>query len=85
MPPEAAQLLGESLERSSRSASGGVLLTVVGLALALWTTTSAATALMDGITTAFDGSEERGFVRKRLVALVIVVCLVGSGLLLLGS
>ncbi len=82
MPPEAAQLLGESLERSAASASSGVLLTVVGLALAFWTTTSAATALMDGITTAFDGTEERSFVRKRLVALVIVVCLVGAGLLL---
>ena len=35
--------------------SSGISLTVVGLALALWTTTSAATALMDGITTAFDG------------------------------
>ena len=84
MPPEAAELLGESLERSAGSASSGVLLTLVGLGLALWTTTSAATALMDGITTAFDGSDERGFVRKRLVALVIVVCLVGAGLLLLG-
>ena len=84
MPPEAAELLGESLERSAGSASGGVLLTLVGLALATWTTTSAATALMDGITTAFDGAEERSFVRKRLVALVIVVCLVGAGLLLVG-
>ena len=84
MPPEAAELLGESLERSAGSASGGVLLTLIGLVLAVWTTTSAATALMDGITTAFDGTEERSFVRKRLVALVIVVCLVGAGLLLVG-
>ena len=84
MPPEAAELLGESLERSTGSASGGLLLTVIGLALAFWTTTSAATALMDGITTAFDGTEERSFVRKRLVAVVIVVCLVGAGLLLVG-
>ena len=84
MPPEAAELLGESLERSAASASSGVLLTLVGLALAFWTTTSAATALMDGVTTAFDGTEERSFVRKRLVALVIVVCLVGAGLLLVG-
>ena len=44
MPPEAAELLGESLERSTGSAPGGMLLTVIGLALAFWTTTSAATA-----------------------------------------
>ena len=65
MPAEAAELLGESLERSSRSTSGGVLLTVIGFLLAVWTTTSAATALMEGITTAFGGTDERGFVRKR--------------------
>ena len=42
MPPEAAELLGESLERSADSAPSGITMTVVGLALALWTTTSAA-------------------------------------------
>ena len=84
MPAEAAELLGESLERSSRSTSGGVLLTVIGFLLAVWTTTSAATALMEGITTAFGGTDERGFVRKRLVALVIVACLVVASLFLVG-
>jgi membrane protein len=79
MPAEAAELLGESLERSSRSTSGGVILTVIGFLLAVWTTTSAATALMEGITTAFGGADERGFVRKRLVALVIVACLLVLG------
>ena len=84
MPAEAAELLGDSLERSSRSTSGGVLLTVIGFLLAVWTTTSAATALMEGITTAFGGTDERGFVRKRLVALVIVACLVVASLFLVG-
>ena len=84
MPAEAAELLGESLERSSRSTSGGVILTVIGFLLAVWTTTSAATALMEGITTAFGGTDDRGFARKRLVALVIVACLVVASLLLVG-
>jgi membrane protein len=84
MPAEAAELLGDSLERSSRSASSGVILTVIGFLLAVWTTTSAATALMEGITTAFGGTDERGFVHKRLVALVIVVCLVVASLFLVG-
>jgi membrane protein len=53
-------------------------MTVVGLALATWTITSAATTLMQGITTAFDREDKRGFVRKRLLALVIVVCLVAA-------
>ena len=82
MPREAAQLLGESLERSAGSASSGILLTAIGLLVALWTTTSAATALMDGIQTAYGGRDERGFVKRRLVALVIVACLLGAVALL---
>jgi membrane protein len=84
MPEEAASLLRDSLERSTRSPSGGVLMTVVGFGLALWTTTSAATTLMQGITTAFDRDDERGFVRKRGVALLIVACLAGAATLVLG-
>ncbi len=80
MPEQAATLLGDSLERSTRSTSGGLTMTVVGLVLALWTTSSAATTLMQGIMTTFAAEDQRGFLRKRLVALVIVVCLVGAAL-----
>jgi membrane protein len=51
-------------------------MTAVGFLLALWTTTSAAGTLMVGLTTAHDRDDGRGFVRKRLVALLIVVALV---------
>jgi membrane protein len=81
MPDEAASLLRDSLQRSTESARSGALMTVVGLLLALWTTTSAATVLMQGASRAFDRGDERGFVRKRAVALVIVVCLVGASAL----
>jgi membrane protein len=76
MPAEAVVLVQDSLERSARSTGGGIALTVVGLALALWTTTSAATTLMQGVTRAYDADDDRGFARKRLVALLIVVALV---------
>lgn len=81
MPQEAVALLRDSLRRSSESAGSGLLLTAAGLALAVWTTTSAATTLMDGLTRAYDREEERGFVRKRLVALLIVAALVLSAAL----
>jgi membrane protein len=56
-------------------------MTVVGFALALWTTTSAATTLMVGLTRAYDRDDERGFVRKRLVAFAIVGGLVAAAAL----
>jgi membrane protein len=84
MPEEAADLLGQSLDRSVASTSSGITMTVVGLALALWSTTSAATSLMEGIGIAFEHQDDRGFVRRRLVALVIVTCLVAAALLVFG-
>jgi membrane protein len=89
MPAEATTLLGDSLRRSTESPRAGIAMTVIGAALALWTTTSAATTLMQGITTAFEHDDERSFFLKRVLALVIVICLVGAaalvgGLLVLG-
>ena len=84
MPAEAVVLVQDSLERSTRSTGSGVVLTVVGLALALWTTSSAATTLMLGLTRAFDEEDRRGFVRKRFVALLMVVALVTCAALVVG-
>ena len=84
MPEEAATLLRDSLQRTSESPGSGALLTLVGVALALWTTTSAAGTLMEGLTTAYDRDDGRGFVRKRLLALGIVACLVLAALLVIG-
>lgn len=84
MPEEAATLLRDSLQRSTESTGSGLVMTVVGFALAIWTTTSAATTLMRGITVAFDGEETRGFARKRLLAGLIVVALVLAAALVVG-
>ena len=83
MPERAIMLLQGTLQRSTQSHGQGVAMTVVGFALALWTTTSAASTLMSTTTSAFDRDDRRGFARKRLVALVIVAALgIGAGLVL---
>jgi membrane protein len=84
MPEEAATLLRDSLRRTSESTGSGIAMTVVGLALAVWTTTSAATTLMSGLTVTYDREEGRTFVRKRLVALAIVIALVVGTALVVG-
>jgi membrane protein len=84
MPGEAATLLRESLERTSRSTGSGLVMTILGFAIALWTTTSAAATLMRGITVAFDQEESRGFLRTRALALVVVAALVVAAALVVG-
>jgi membrane protein len=84
MPDQAADLLRDSLRRTSESTGSGIAMTVIGLALAVWTTTSAATTLMNGITVTYDRKDGRKFVRKRLVALAIVIALVAGAALVVG-
>ena len=83
MPREATVLLEQSLLRATEQPGRGAVLTVSGLLLGVWTTTSAAATLMQGLTTTYDRNDSRGFVRKRLVALVIVIALaLGAALVL---
>jgi membrane protein len=83
MPAEATTLLEDSLRRSSESPGGGLVMALGGFLLAVWTTTSAATTLMHGLTHAYDDVDERDFVRKRIVALLIVCALVLAAALVL--
>jgi membrane protein len=84
IPEEAATLLRDSLRRSTESTSSGVLMTVAGFALAIWTTSSAAATPMKGVTVAFDAEDSRGFARKRLLSFAIVAALVVAAALVVG-
>jgi membrane protein len=82
MPADATKLLGDSLTRLEQQPSAGVLLTVVGFLLAIWASTSAMTTYMAALNTAYDRTDKRGFLRKRLVALGLVVA-IGAAVLLM--
>jgi membrane protein len=72
IPKEATNLLGNSLHRLDEHPSTGVVVTVVGIVLALWSTTGAMTSYMTALDLAYQRKDERSFVRKRLVALELV-------------
>ena len=75
MPADAVDLLGDSLRRLGENDGGSAVMAIVGLLLAFWTTTGAATAFMRALNRAYDQEETRGFLRQRLVALAIVAVL----------
>jgi membrane protein len=75
IPQDATKLLNDSLQSLEAKPSTGVLMTVVGLVLALWSTTGAMNSYMTALNIAYDRSDRRPFVRKRLVALVMVACI----------
>jgi membrane protein len=73
MPAQATSLLGSSLQRLNRNQSTSVAMTAVGGVLAVWATTGAMTAYMTALDLAYERKDRRSFVRRRLVALELVV------------
>jgi membrane protein len=89
-PQEALTLLRDSLTRITESqSSSGITMIVVGSILALWTLTGAMDTLMWALNSAYDREETRGFVKRRLTAIAMVILmllafLLAFGLLVLG-
>ena len=81
MPAEATKLLGSSLQRLQQNPSTGLTMTVVGLVLALWSTTGAMTTYMTALNLAYDRKDGRSFIGKRLMALGLVA-IIGFAFLL---
>ena len=89
LPVQMSQTIDEALNNPLKGAGGGVEI-VVGLVVALWSGVEAMAALQVGLDVAFEVSSDRGFVRRRMMAvplLVLTVVLGGaaSGLLILGD
>jgi membrane protein len=75
MPAQATQLLGQSLQHLEHQRGSTVTITIVGLVLALWSTTGAMTSYMTALNLAYERKDQRRFVKKRLIALAMVACI----------
>jgi membrane protein len=83
VPAEAVTLLESSLQRTTQE-GGGLTMILVGGAVALWTASGAANAVMRALNRIYETKETRGFVRQRFVALMMVVVAVIAFLLVFG-
>jgi membrane protein len=89
VPAQASSLIDGDLHRLVANRGSSLTVLVIGLLVALWSLTGAMQNVMWGVGIAHECPDRRGFVRKRLVALVmIVLALVGFavafGVLVLG-
>lgn len=72
VPQEALTLIDDSLTRVTSSSGSGASLAIVGLLLALWTSSGAMSALMRGLNRVHGIEETRSFVRQRLTAVALL-------------
>src|SRR5215207_3860532 len=84
-PQEALTLLEDTLQRVTETqANTGLAMIVLGSLLALWTVTGAMETLMWALNSAYDRKETRGFFKRRLTALVMIIVLLISFVLAFG-
>jgi membrane protein len=72
VPDEARSLLEGSLTNLTQRQGTGIAVLIVGGALALWSLTGAMQNLMWALNIAYDQEEGRGFVRRRMIGLVML-------------
>jgi membrane protein len=73
MPKSAVSLLGSSLTRTTQAHSGGLIMIVIGVVLALWSLSGAMQTVMWAMNMAYQRDETRNFVKKRLIAVAMIL------------
>jgi membrane protein len=73
VPQQARSLLDSSLTNMTHHHQTGVIVLAIGAALAVWSVTGAMQNLMWAVNIAYDREEGRGFIRRRITALAMVV------------
>ncbi len=73
MPGQATSLLQGSLKTMTQSKGTGITVLSIGFVLALWSLTGAMQNVMWAVNIAYDREEGRGFLRRRITALWMVV------------
>jgi membrane protein len=81
IPGQAASLLEGSLKNMTQHKGTGVTVLAIGGVLAFWSLTGAMQNVMWALNIAYDREEERGFVRRRITALwMVLFALIGFAL-----
>jgi membrane protein len=82
VPAQATQLLKGSLQNLTQNQGTSITVLAVGGAFALWSVTGAMQNVMWALNIAYDRDDSRGFVKRRLIALwMVVFALIGFMLL----
>ena len=74
LPAGASDIMGDAIDNANatkESASG--VAAIIGIAVALWSASAGMVALQRGLNVAYDVTEERKFVKARLVAFALII------------
>lgn len=90
LPGGAAQVITDAVRSATQSPSGTTIAAIAGTAIALWSASAGMAALQTGLNVAYDVPEDRKFIAKRAMAILLlliaaVLAGVASALLVFGA
>lgn len=72
-PPEVRDLVSEQLRSIAESSGGAIVAVVVGFLVAIWSAASGVGHLVEAINSAYDRTDRRSWVARKVLALVLTV------------
>jgi membrane protein len=79
LPAGASSVFATALEAAHKRTSGALGVTIIAIAVSLWSSSSATAAVETGLDVAYEVPVERKFLRKRAVAIALLVVLAVFG------
>jgi membrane protein len=85
LPPEAAAIVKQQAHQVAANAGGLSVAAALGIVLALYGAAKGLTALIEGLNIIYDEQEERGFIRRNLVAFALLLVVIVAMIAAVGS
>jgi membrane protein len=81
LPPGASGVLSDAVSSATQSSTGAGRAAVIGLVIALWSASSGMGALQDGLNVAYDVPEDRKFLPKRFIGIIMLLVMLILGVI----
>jgi membrane protein len=85
LPPDAAAIVKEQAHKVAANVGGLSLGVALGIILALYGAAKGLTALIEGLNIIYDEQEERGFIRRNLVAFALLLLVIVAMIVAIGA
>ncbi|MDQ3661488.1 MAG: YihY/virulence factor BrkB family protein [Actinomycetota bacterium] len=79
LPPGASSVLSDAVNSATESSTGAGRAAIIGLVIALWSASSGMGALQDGLNVAYDVPEDRKFLPKRAIGILMLLLMLLFG------
>ena len=73
LPEDIAEIVHDQARKAAQEGSGALLTAILAIGLGVWSASKGMNAVIEGVNIAYDEEDERGFVKKTLLRLILTL------------